>query len=172
MKWPLRNKEPSIPPVGAVGDFAFRRSFYHHPGIDLYCGDLHPVQTIEPGKIVRIENFTGPNADPPSPWWNETWSILIEGASGAIGYCELKPMDHIKVGMYVDEGETIALITPVLKKDKGNGTTMAHIELYTHGTQEHVTWLLGAPKPKHLLNPRQLLQSIIDEKIDDTRFHK
>lgn len=161
MKWPLRNKAPSIPPVGAVGDFAFRRSFYHHPGIDLYCGDLHPVQTIEEGIIVRIENFTGPNADPPSPWWNETWSILIEGASGTIGYCELKPMDHIKVGMHVEEGETIALITPVLKKDKGNGTTMLHLEHYKPGTQHHVTWVLDTKKPDELLDPRPLLEKLL-----------
>jgi len=160
MKWPLRNITPSIPPWGHVGDFAFRRSFYYHPGIDLYCKDLQIVQAIEDGVIVNIENFTGPNANPPSPWWNETFSIMVEGASGVIGYCELNPHNHLKVGQSVIEGESIGLITPVLKKDKGNGITMAHIELYEPGTREHVTWVLDFPKPPQLKNPRELLEKI------------
>jgi hypothetical protein len=161
MKWPLRNKTPSIPCWGQVGDFAFRRSHYYHPGIDLYCADLQIVQAVEGGIIVNIENFTGPNANPPSPWWLETFSIMVEGASGVIGYCELIPHDHLKIGQHVVEGENLAVITPVLKKDKGNGTTMAHMELYTSGTKEHSTWFLDNPKPKNLLNPRELLEQII-----------
>ena len=160
MKWPLRNKSPSIPPVGHVGDFAFRRSFYHHPGIDIYCGPNHEVQAIEAGTVVHIENFTGPNANPPSPWWLETWSILIEGASGVLGYCELRPFSNIQVGMAVREGDIIATITPVLKKDKGNGTTMLHFEQYVPGTRHHVTWVLDTRKPSELLDPRDLLEKI------------
>ena len=160
MKWPLRNKTPSIPPWGHVGDFAFRRSHYHHPGIDLYCKDLQIVQAIEDGIIVQMENFTGPDANPPSPWWLETFSIMVEGKSGVIGYCELNPHKHLQVGNRVYEGENIGLITPVLKKDKGNGRTMLHFELYTTGTCEHVTWLLDTDKPEQLLNPRSLLETI------------
>ena len=160
MKWPLRNTQPAIPNYGAVGDFAFRRSFYYHPGIDLYCPDLEIVQSIEEGTVVHLENFTGPNANPPSPWWNETFAIMVEGASGVIGYCELLPFDHLHVGMHVHEGEAIATITPILKKDKGNGTTMLHLEHYLPGTREHVTWYLDTPKPNTLLNPRNLLERI------------
>jgi hypothetical protein len=160
MKWPLRNVAPTIPHWGHVGDFAFRRSHYYHPGIDLYCADLQPVQAIEEGTIVNIEVFTGPNAEPPSPWWNETFSIMVQGNSGVIGYCELVPFQHLKVGQTVDEDETIALITPVLKKDKGNGTTMLHLEHYSRGTTGHVTWVLDCDKPKQLLNPRELLEKI------------
>ncbi len=163
MKWPLRNKLPAIPPVGHVGDFAFRRSYYHHPGVDLYCFEGQVVQAIEEGTVVHIENFTGPNADPPSPWWLETWSILIEGESGVLGYCELKPFDHIKIGMHVFEGEPLALIVPVLKKDKGNGRTMLHFEHYIPGTKHHVTWLLDTPKPQELLNSRYLLEKVISQ---------
>jgi hypothetical protein len=158
MKWPLKNKSPSIPSEGSVGDFAFRRSFYHHPGIDIYCDFGQEVQAIEDGVVVHIENFTGPNAVPTSPWWNETHSILIEGASGAIGYCELKPLPHIQIGMKIKEGDIIATIVPVLKRDKGNGTTMLHLEQYTPGTKGHVTWVLDEEKPKELLNPRKLLE--------------
>lgn len=160
MKWPLKDKTPSIPPEGAVGDFAFRRSFYFHPGIDIYCDLNQEVQAIEDGIIVNIEHFTGQNANPSSPWWNDTWSIMIEGKSGVIGYCELKPVEHIKLGMKISEGEIIAHIIPVLKKDKGNGVSMLHIEHYTNGTKEHVTWVLDTEKPENLLNPRDLLQAI------------
>lgn len=161
MKYPLRGKQPSLPSVGAVGDFAFRRSFYMHPGVDLYCPDLQIVQAIEDGKIVNIEQFTGAGADPSSPWWLDTWSIMVEGASGAIGYCELKPFQHLQVGMSVYEGESIALVVPVLKKDKGNGTTMLHLEHYLPGTKHHVTWVLDTPKPVELLNSRLLLQRLL-----------
>lgn len=160
MKWPLRNTPPAIPPVGAVGDFAFRRSFYYHPGVDLYCPLGEQVQAIEDGTVVHIENFTGPDANPPSPWWMETWSIIIEGANGALGYCELKPEPYIQVGTVVKEGDLIATIVPVLRKDKGNGTTMLHFEHYVPGTKHHVTWVLDTPKPEELLNSRHLLEKI------------
>jgi hypothetical protein len=162
MKWPLRNKQPKLPHVGAVGDFAFRRSFYYHPGVDLYCPDLEPVQTIEAGTIVHMEHFTGAGANPPSPWWLDTWSLMIEGQSGVIGYCEVEPFDHLKVGMEVFEGEPVAVVIPVLKKDKGNGRTMLHVEHYQHGTAHHVTWELDTPKPPELLNSRFLLEKLLD----------
>lgn len=158
MKWPLKTQTPSIPPEGHVGDFAFRRSFYHHPGIDLYCPLGEEVQAIEDGVVINVEHFTGTNANPSSPWWNDTWSILVAGASGVIGYCELHPSQMIVPGLLVFEGETIGSIIPVLKKDKGNGTTMLHLEHYSIGTTEHVTWVLDTEKPIQLLNPRNLLE--------------
>lgn len=168
MKWPIRNKNPEIPPWGHVGDFAFRRSFYHHPGIDIYCPDQTIVQAVEEGTVVLIENFTGPDADPPSPWWLPTSSILIEGVSGVLGYCEMAPYSHLYKGAHVFEGESLGLIIPVLKKDKGNGTTMLHFEKYLPATKEHVTWILDTPKPTNLRNPRKLLEKIINESLQNT----
>lgn len=162
MKWPLKIP-PKIPPEGHVGDFGFRRSFYHHPGIDIYCKDNQEVFAIEDGLVVNIEQFTGINANPSSPWWNDTFSILIEGQSGVIGYCELKLYDKIIVGSCIKEGDLIGFILPVLKKDKGNGTSMLHIEQYISGTTEHVTWFLDVPQPSQLVNPRNLLYNIINE---------
>jgi hypothetical protein len=162
MKWPLKNKHPSIPDINSVGDFAFKRSFYYHPGIDLYCSLGQEVIAIESGTVVHIEHFTGKDAEPSSPWWNETWSILIEGDSEVIGYCELIPLPHIQKNYKVTEGEVIATITPVLKKDKGNGTTMLHLEQYVTGTRHHVTWKHDEPKPEELLNPRKLLEKLKD----------
>lgn len=141
MKWPLVNKTPAIPPVGHVGDFAFRRSFYHHPGIDLYCDDGQQVVAIEEGVVVHFEHFTGAKANPPSPWWNDTYSVLVETKNyGVIGYCELFMDDYLDIGDHVRAGDPIGNIVPVLKKDKGNGTTMLHLELYEPGTRHHVTW--------------------------------
>ena len=37
---------------------------------------------------------------------------------------------------------------------------MLHLELYKHGTKDHVTWLLDTEKPSHLLNPRELLEHV------------
>lgn len=159
MKWPIKNKTPQLPELNGVGDFAFRRSFYYHPGVDLYCELHQEIQAIEDGVVVKIDHFTGTDATPSSPWWNDTWSILVEGASGVIGYCELKPF--VKEGDLIKEGDIIASIIPVLKKDKGNGTTMLHLEHYTPGTTDHVTWVLDTKKPSELLNARILLEKCL-----------
>ena len=78
-----------------------------------------------------------------------------------MGYCELQPLSHIKIGLEVKEGDLIANIIPVLKKDKGNGTTMLHFEQYELGTRHHVTWFLDKPKPEELVNPREILEKIM-----------
>jgi hypothetical protein len=160
MKWPIKNKKPSIPPEGHVGDFAFRRSFYYHPGIDIYCPIYSIVEAIEDGIVVNIEHFTGAEANPPSPWWNDTWAVMVEGVSGVIGYCELVYDSRLTVGSQIKMGDIIGSIIPVLKKDKGNGTTMLHLEHYISGTKHHVTWVLDTDKPVELLNPRDLLYKI------------
>lgn len=160
MKYPLLDKIPSIPPINHVGDFAYRRSFYYHPGIDLYCAEGQEVIAMEDGVVVHFDNFTGPTSTPPSPWWNETFAVMVEGASGVIGYCELLIADSLDIGDHIKAGDSIGHITPVLKKDKGNGTTMLHLEYYTHGTRDHATWVLDTPKPEELLNPRTLLEMV------------
>jgi hypothetical protein len=165
MKWPLRDKSPALPGIGAVGDFAFRRSFYYHPGTDIYCSDGQEVQAIEDGVVVHFEHFTGANADPPSPWWHDTFSVMVEGASGVIGYCEILIADELDIGTKVKAGDLIGNVTPVLKKDKGNGTTMLHLEHYVPGTKHHVTWVLDTPKPEELLNSRFLLEKIINDRM-------
>lgn len=161
MIWMLKNKSPTLPNKGDVGDFGVRRSFYHHPGLDIYCDINTEVQAMEDGIVVCIDVFTGPNSNPPSPWWFETYSILIEGKSGVLGYCEIKPVENIGLGSQIKEGQTLGYVTPVLKKDKGNGVSMLHLEYYTHGTKEHVTWELDKPKPIQLLNPRILFTGLL-----------
>lgn len=160
MIWPLYKEKPNVPMDGSVGSFGFKRSYYYHPGIDLYCEFAQDVLAIEDGVVVNVEVFTGVAANPSSPWWNRTWSVLIEGASGVLGYCELEHYPHIKKGFQIKEGEQIGRIIPVLKKDKGNGTTMLHFEKYKPGTKHHVTWHHDAEKPEELEDPTELLRSL------------
>lgn len=162
MQWPIFNKEKIIPAKDSCAAFAHKRSYYYHPGIDLYCEDKQEIVAIEAGEIINIEVFTGPGATPTSPWWNETYSIMVEGKSGVIGYCELKPMFYWSVGMQVKEGDFLGRVIPVLKRDKGNGTTMLHLELYKSGTRSHVTWHHNEKCPPELLDPTDLLKEIIN----------
>lgn len=163
MKWALRGLKPDIAAKNGVGDFAYRRSFYHHPGIDIYCGFGQEIVAMEHGKIVNIEEFTGPDANPPSPWWNPTRSLMIEGASGVLGYCEVLPFPWLELGDIVLVGQPIAMVVPVLKKDKGNGITMLHFEQYVIGTRNHVTWVLDKEMPPELMDPRSFLEKAINE---------
>jgi hypothetical protein len=39
---------------------------------------------------------------------------------------------------------------------------MLHFEQYVPGTTDHVTWVLDTEKPSQLLNPRPLLEKIIN----------
>jgi murein DD-endopeptidase MepM/ murein hydrolase activator NlpD len=155
---PIFNEKLNVPSHDQAGGFGFKRTFYYHPGVDLYCLAGQAIVAIEPGVVVNIETFTGALADPPSPWWNETQAILIEGESGALGYCEIVVMPYHKVGDEVEAGDLLGFVVPVLKKDKGNGTTMLHFEQYVPGTRSHVTWHIGEEKPLSLLDPTELLK--------------
>ncbi len=158
MKSPLFDLKLKIPTHDQAGGFGFKRTFYYHPGVDLYCCNGQAVTALEEGEVVNIETFTGPLADPPSPWWNETQAILVEGANGALGYCELIVMPYLQVGDRIDEGDLLGFVVPVLKKDKGNGITMLHFEQYVPGTRTHVTWHIGEERPASLLDPTELLK--------------
>lgn len=162
MKWPLFEQLPHVPISNSPASFAYKRSYYYHPGIDLYCPEGTEVLSIEDGVVINVEIFTGPEAIPVSPWWNKTWGVLVEGKSGVLGYCELKPMFYIKPGFKLKEGDMIGRIIPVLKRDKGNGTTMLHFEKYKAGIKNHVTWHLEEDKPELLEDPTDLLRKIIE----------
>lgn len=152
---PINLKYP-IPIPGDPGYFGAIRRFDIHTGIDLYCDDGDPVVSIEDGIVVAIEAFTGEHAD--SPWWNDTWALLIEGNSGVICYGEIVPLPTIKVGSIIPAGLTIGHVKPVLKQDKGkNPPSMLHLELYTTGTRQTVWWKLGEECPENLLNPIQII---------------
>lgn len=148
-----------IPKPGDAGFFGALRKFDIHTGIDLYTNEDEPVRCIRSGTVVGIENFTGEHAD--SPWWNNTWAILVEDDEGVIVYGELEPCTNIEVGAQVERTQIIGHIRAVLKTDKGkNPTTMLHLEHYTKGTRKTVWWNLGNPQPENLLNPVYLFNTL------------
>lgn len=152
--WPLQDC-PHIWP-DAAGQFGAVRKHDVHTGLDLYCPIDTPVVAVEPGEIVKVEPFTGEFAG--SPWWNNTWAVLVEGPSGVVVYGEVTP--HLEEGQIVRAGERLGTVTtPVLKKDKGRPTTMLHLELMLPGSRETLWWKHDEPKPRALLDPSVMLKS-------------
>ena len=158
-------------PIGNhPGAFGFSRRHDVHTGVDLYCSENTVVEAMERGIVVKIEPFTGRKViinGEPSTWWNDTSVILVEGASGIVGYGEVIPLDGLKVGDEVKQGDAIARVTPVLPEGKlrpdipGHSRSMLHVELYSElldssrGVWE--VWKLGDPKPEKLLDPTSRL---------------
>lgn len=136
------------------GKFGAVRKFDIHTGIDLYCKPGEPVYAIEDGLWIDDDYFTGPNANPPSPWWNETSYACVMGVSGIILYGEIEL--NMAGDAAVKEGDIIGWVKTVLKKDKGLPTTMLHLELYVDYTSP-VEWKPDDPRPKGLLDPTNLI---------------
>jgi murein DD-endopeptidase MepM/ murein hydrolase activator NlpD len=149
--WPLPGTDLIIPVENA--SFGAVRKFDMHTGCDIYCEPGQEVVAVEEGEIVLIENFTGADANPSSPWWHETQAVLIEGHSGVVVYGEIEPLESLKVGQKIQQGEVVGHVVTVLKKDKGLPMTMLHIELYKPGTRSTATWGLNESQPEALLNP-------------------
>lgn len=153
MIWPLPGIEPSLPPED--GRFGAVRRYDRHTGIDLYCPEGQPVVSIEPGVVVGILPFTGPEAE--SPWWLPTMAVLVEGSKGVVCYGEIKPTTALLSGEYLGEGALIGTVQRVLRHDKGRPTTMLHLERYVLGTRDVVWWRLGEDQPVCLLDPTSLV---------------
>ena len=156
MVWPI-NVKPLLPKVGSSGDFGYARSWYYHSGIDLYCPVGTTVRAIEDGEVVAVEHFTGPQTD--SPRWNNTWAVLVHGASGTLVYGEMwpevRPYDKVK------SGDLLGHVLAVLKRDKGNGLAMLHFERYNCLVHQTADWRHNEDPPSGLVNPRPLLESLI-----------
>lgn len=153
MKTPLANMSS----ISFEGSFGAKRKYDTHTGVDLYCNPGDDIFAIEAGVVVGVFQFTGVECD--SPWWNDTYCVLIEGNSGVILYGEIKP--DIYVGALVKEAERIGSAMQVLKEDKGKPTTMLHLELYKKGYCDNgVVWKLEEPQPEELLDPMPLLENI------------
>jgi len=159
-KNPLPNASWSVP-IGKYhpGGFAFVRKHSIHTGVDLYCPIGQEVALVETGKVVAIEYFTGPEAA--SPFYNTTMAVLVEGKSGVVLYGEINPRSDLNIGTTLQAGEVIGTVLPVLKKNKGNGTSMLHLELYRKGARKSVWWENGHRQPRQLLNPTELLLEVI-----------
>lgn len=114
------------------------------------------VFAVEPGIVVAIQDFTGERANPPSPWWENTMAVLVEGESGVVVYGEIQPV-ALEVGRELRRGEQIGCVTKVLKKDKGRPMSMLHLELHQPGTRDTYEWPVDGPRPISLLDPTEKL---------------
>lgn len=124
------------------GAFGFKRRKNYHTGVDIYVEEGTLAYPCEEGKVVKVEQFTGGEE---SPWWNETWAVMVEGQGGVINYGELKKPD-VKVGDVVCPlapiGEIHNVIFPHRARPDipGHSIYMLHFELYGYGAREFAHW--------------------------------
>jgi murein DD-endopeptidase MepM/ murein hydrolase activator NlpD len=143
-------------PENPQGLFGAERKYDIHTGIDFYCNEGDPVYSIEDGVVSKITQFTGEKVG--SPWWNDTYAIMIKG-SYLFLYGEVKPI--VSVGDYVNSGQVIGNVIPVLKKDKGLPINMLHLELYELDYNgDGVIWNFNSDKPKKLLDPTNIVKEL------------
>lgn len=148
---------PALPHPGAFGKI---RKNHIHEGVDLYCEDGDKVYSMEKGKIIKIDAFTGKHAG--SDWWNDTWYVLVQHENFILNYGEIIPDKSLYIGKTVEEGDILGEVKKVLKKDKGRPCSMLHLEMYSLGTESPIKeWKLGETKPVNLLDPTPVLQKYL-----------
>lgn len=155
--WPLPGIEKKIPEYTHQGGFGVKRAFDTHTGVDIYCENNQPVVACEDGEVIEIENFTGKSATPSTPWWNDTYAVIIKGESGHILYGEIL-ISNLYIGKKIKAGDLIGTVTTVLKKNKGLPMNMLHLELYNENFKESVVWNFGENQPNTLLDPTEFLK--------------
>ena len=153
---PLR-KKINVPLFPHKGAFAATRKYHMHEGVDLYADDGEQVFAVEDSIIVKIENFTGLNANPPSPWWEDTMAVLAEGASGVVVYGEIDPLWTLSERSILRRGDLVGFVKRVLRVDKGLPMSMLHLELHVHGTTSTCEWKRGEYPPETLRDPTYFL---------------
>lgn len=161
-KWFYPLKEATILP-DSLGQFGAVRKHHTHEGVDLYGEQNESVFAVEDGVVVGIEWFTGEHTNPPSPWWNNTQGLLVEGESGVVVYGEILISEGIEIGSKISKEQKIGELETVLKKDKGRPMTMLHMELYKKGTRKTGEWDHGNPMPTGLLDPTELIEEAFFE---------
>jgi hypothetical protein len=153
--------QTQLPMFPHPGAFASPRKHDVHTGVDLYCPEGTVVRAVEAGVVISIENFTGPDSDPPTPWWLPTQAVLVEGESGVIVYGEIATF--AEMGMSLKAGDMIGAVRRVLRNDKGYPMSMLHLELHAKGTKvSSPVWdLKPGSRPETLRDPTlHLLQAI------------
>jgi hypothetical protein len=149
-------RETEIPLGPHVGAFAVERKHHIHEGVDLYGNPGDVVVAMEDGIVRGVLPFTGEAMD--SPWWNDTFCILVEGASGTINYGEIFPEPGLSPGVAIRAGQPVGELVTVLREDKGRPMTMLHVERYVSGNTTPLReWSLGAQQPEKLRDPTVLL---------------
>lgn len=172
-KWFYPLKEATLLP-DELGSFAAVRKHHTHEGVDLYGEQNEDVFAVEDGVVVGIEWFTGEHTNPPSPWWNNTQGVLVEGESGVVVYGEILLVEGIEIGSVIKREQKVGELETVLKKDKGRPMTMLHMELYEKGVRRTGEWDHGNDRPKGLLDPSEYIEdaffNIYTGKPEDARY--
>jgi murein DD-endopeptidase MepM/ murein hydrolase activator NlpD len=156
----MEERQTGLPIAPHPGSFGFVRKNHTHEGVDLYARDGSTVYAVEPGLVVGVLPFTGEHAD--SPWWNDTFAVMVEGASGVVVYGEITPT--VEEGQTIRAGEPLGSVRQVLKKDKGRPMSMLHLELHTPGTRDVYEWTVGGDKPASLQDPTPYLIEMMEDK--------
>ena len=158
----MRNGTTGIP-IGDdhPGAFAYRRRNHTHEGVDIYVPEGTPVSTVEAGRVVSVIPFTGDIAVPPSPFWHDTWAVLVEGASGTVVYGEVDGVT-VSPGDELRAGTVVGRVRQVLVKDKvpPRPKCMLHLELHRGRVDDAYEWPVDGPRPESLLDPTEMLLSI------------
>lgn len=148
--------EVEIPIGQHVGAFGVKRKMHVHNGVDLYSKPRQTIFAVEGGTVVDIRQWTGGMAG--SPWWEDTWAVLVEGESGVVAYGEIDyDTTRYKLGYRIAVGDHIGWTRTVLKKDKGRPMTMLHLQMYKHGHLCSGGWDTNAPQPDTLIDPTPFL---------------
>jgi hypothetical protein len=158
---------PGVPVGEHPGAFGVTRRGHRHTGVDLYTKPGMAVHAVESGVVVGIEQFTG--ARDGSPWYEDTWCVLVEGRSGVVCYGEVNdPGVFAWVGEKVRRGDRIGSVTPVLPKGRwrdyvpGHSRAMLHVELYDKGRDKASTsWLASEEKHPYLQDPTPYLLAAV-----------
>lgn len=149
--YPIKNQIEKF----TQANFGVVRKHDIHTGVDIYCEEGTKVFSAEAGKVVHIETFTGTQAE--SPWWNETFAVVVKGKSGYLLYGEIKLSPELKIGSSIKAGQELGTVCRVLKQDKGtNPTTMLHFEMYS-SAPFGLWWKLNEKRPENLLDPTEFL---------------
>lgn len=141
------------------GAFAVPRKFHVHTGVDLYVPDGTLVRSVEYGEVVAISPFTGSHAG--TPWWEETWVVLVEGESGVVAYGEVTPIATLRVGDSAWRGIPLGFVKQGLRIQRKHPTSMLHVELHRPGTRTVRDWPTHGTFPETLRDPTHRLMGAV-----------
>jgi hypothetical protein len=139
-------------PIQLQGLFGATRKHDVHTGLDLYAEDGSLVTCIKGGVIKEVFQFTGETVG--TPWWEDTYAVLVSSESIEILYGEVYN-PRLRKDSTVGLGDVIGKVKRVLKVDKGvTPVSMLHLEVWEKDTfSRDVIWGKDEERPEGLLNP-------------------
>ena len=143
----------------SCGLFGAVRKFDVHTGLDLYCAEDETVISLHHGKVIDVFQFTGENVG--TPWWEDTYAILLRCGELDILYGELHN-PRLRKGSYVGAGQPLGAVKRVLREDKGKTpTSMLHLEVWDRGSfVKDIVWRIGEDVPTGLRDPMTVIETL------------